>query len=111
MKGRKVDRTWTVVRMEVEQMDRRMQDGGQYEWMEECVVGDWMFVWMDRGMDAGASSIPRRKPKAQGVSEDSPLRSRAGPPMASMRGLLGTYTVPQPTEKQDQAGPSPLHTP
>ena len=31
MKGRKVDGTWTVVRMEVEQMDRRMQDGGQYE--------------------------------------------------------------------------------
>jgi len=29
--------------MEVEQMDRRMQDGGPYERMEECVVdGGWM---------------------------------------------------------------------
>ena len=47
MKGGKMDRTWTVLGTLVEQIDRRMQDGGPYEKMEECVVDGWMFVWMD----------------------------------------------------------------
>lgn len=52
-------------------------------WVTGCLQG-----WMDRGMDAGASFIPRRKPKPQAVSKDSPLRSRTGPLMASVRQLL-----------------------
>ena len=51
---------------------------------------------MDRGMDAGASFIPRRKPKPQAVSNDSPLRSRAGPPHGlsekALRHIYGAAT-------------------
>ena len=54
----------------------------------------WWMVdgWMDRGMDAGASFIPRRKPKPQAVSKDSLLRSRAWPPHGlSEKALMHTY--------------------
>ena len=43
-------------------------------WVTGCLQG-----WMDRGMDAGASFIPRRKPKPQAVSKDSPLDQGQGP--------------------------------
>lgn len=56
-------------------MDRRMQDGGRMK--------GWKSVWwMVEGWRDGCRSKfhPRRKPKPQGVSKDSLLRSRAGPP-------------------------------
>ena len=68
-------------------MEGRMKGWKSVWWMVGCLYG-----WMDRGMDAEASFIPRRKPKPQGVSKDSPLRSRAGPPHGlSEKALMHIY--------------------
>ena len=101
-----MERSWMV--------DGRLKFGwsDNNRWVEELDSGmdGWTDGWQQVWMNGRNTSIPSMKPKPQGVSKESPLRSRAGPPHGlSEKALRHIYGAATHGNMRPSGARTPVH--